>query len=240
MTGCAYHPEVEAPFACEDCAYPLCTGCHREAMGRIFCAECLEARLAPAAQPVVEPPPLAGPPPLPSGPPFVRKTPWLALVLSMVVPGLGQVYNGLWRRGVLQFLAWWVLLWMLKRPPLGALFTLLMFGAWTALWIWQFMDAHGTACAINRLGRVPSESDPGVSPMTGAVLGARGDAPPLGIALVVIGFILFLQEFADTLGRVMQFAWPFAMIAVGAAILVRARRRAASVAVSTDGLEAEG
>ena len=33
------------------------------------------------------------------------RSPWLALILSLVAPGLGQVYNGQWRKGVGFFLA---------------------------------------------------------------------------------------------------------------------------------------
>lgn len=33
------------------------------------------------------------------------RKPWLALVLSLVITGLGQIYNGQWKKGVLFFLA---------------------------------------------------------------------------------------------------------------------------------------
>ncbi|MDD3313558.1 signal peptidase I [Pseudodesulfovibrio sp.] len=45
-----------------------------------------------------------GPPPPPApGTAVLRRRPWLAALLSLVATGLGQVYNGQWRKGLLFF-----------------------------------------------------------------------------------------------------------------------------------------
>ncbi|OAS25634.1 hypothetical protein A5481_09160 [Methylobacterium platani] len=62
------------------------------------------------------------------------KSPGIALVLSLVICGIGQMYNGQVAKGILMLLGS-ILLW------------LVMLG-WI-VWIWSMIDAYQTAKAIN-------------------------------------------------------------------------------------------
>ena len=62
------------------------------------------------------------------------KNPGLALFLSFIMPGAGQVYNGDIGKGILLFFAFWVLVWIL----IGWIF-----------WIVAMVDAYQSAQNIN-------------------------------------------------------------------------------------------
>ena len=130
---CPIHPERTAPAACHDCRAALCAECMQSALGQTFCARCLAQRLQA---------PVAGP---------SLKLPWLALALSFFIPGLGQVYNGLVKRGLVQLAGWWVMFWLQTRSSPGL--TVLLLGAFVGYWIWQFVDAYGAARSVNHRGR---------------------------------------------------------------------------------------
>lgn len=55
-----------------------------------------------------------------------RRRPWLAALLSLILPGLGQLYNGQWRRGLAWFTAlaavYLIFLMFILLPPIGAYF----------------------------------------------------------------------------------------------------------------------
>lgn len=66
-----------------------------------------------------------------------RKEPALALVLSIFLPGVGQLYNGDVGKGIAMMLGFWILIW---------------FGIGIGFWIWSMIDAYQSAQNIN-LGR---------------------------------------------------------------------------------------
>ena len=79
--------------------------------------------------------------PVYSAPPSQKKTPILALILSFLFTGLGQVYNGNFWKGVFFFVATSVGYCFLFIPGL-------------AIWIWCMWDAFTEAEKINR-GELP-------------------------------------------------------------------------------------
>lgn len=106
--------------------------------GARFCAKC-GAALALTAPPAPPPEPVstmrsAGAPVVasaaasPSG-----KPPWIPVVLSLFVTGLGQLYNGDWKKGLVMF----------GGAVLGLMFTagIATFG----FWIWGMVDAYQVA-----------------------------------------------------------------------------------------------
>lgn len=66
-----------------------------------------------------------------------RKEPAVALLLSFLWPGLGQIYNGDVGKGIGFMIGFWVLIWV---------------GVGIVFWIWGMIDAYQVATNIN-LGR---------------------------------------------------------------------------------------
>jgi len=70
--------------------------------------------------------------------PYVkRKEPAVALLLSFLLPGVGQIYNGDIGKGIAFMIGFWVLVWI---------------GIGIVFWIWAMIDAYKSATNIN-LGR---------------------------------------------------------------------------------------
>lgn len=95
-----------------------------------FCARCGQPVTAPAA-----------------GAPHVvvvreAKSPGLAVVLSFLVSGLGQIYNGEIGKGI-GFLIAYGLAWVLTGILIGFLIV-------PVIWIWSMVDAYKRAEEINR------------------------------------------------------------------------------------------
>ncbi len=66
----------------------------------------------------------------------------LALILSLIFPGLGQIYNGQTDKGVLFLLA---------GAASCAMILLFLIGlaAGSAVWVWSMVDAYKTAEKLN-------------------------------------------------------------------------------------------
>ncbi|MGQ4833791.1 MAG: zinc-ribbon domain-containing protein [Candidatus Asgardarchaeia archaeon] len=121
-----------------------------------FCPNC-GARLTaaapqPATQPVAPPAPVAQPPqpsvpmqPQPQPmPPSKKKEPILALILSFIIPGLGQMYVGNVKKGII-FLVIAVILYILFWV-VGFLFA-----------VYTMYDAYKMAEIYNETGQVPQD-----------------------------------------------------------------------------------
>lgn len=82
-----------------------------------------------------------------SAAPAVRKNPGLAAVLSFVVCGLGQIYNGELLRGIVMFVLYvvlFLLFWaIVPNFTIGLLVPI-------ALWIFGIVDAYRMAEQMNR------------------------------------------------------------------------------------------
>ena len=112
----------------------FCSKCGAENPdGAKFCAKCGGAAAAPPPM-AAEPPPVtvrgsasaAAPPSTsPTG-----KTPWVAVVLSFFICGLGQLYNNDWKKGAVMFVG----------AVLGFMFTGGL--ATLAIWIWGMIDGY--------------------------------------------------------------------------------------------------
>ena len=58
----------------------------------------------------------------------------LALILSLLCPGLGQAYNNEWGKGIVMFLVFWITIWFV----IGLI-----------VWLWSMIDAAQVAEKIN-------------------------------------------------------------------------------------------
>ena len=214
---CRNHPEVDATRSCHACLGPLCADCTQEVLGIFYCESCLAERLRPEQVSAQEPPPL----------PRRRriKVPFLAGLLSVPLPGLGQVYNGLIARALGQFVAFLLLTWSVDQvhSPGGSVEALLAL-AIMGFYIWQIVDAVRTARQINELGRVPDPDEAealGLGPLPGLERGSKG----LGIALMVFGGLLLMGNLglSRVLSQLIEGLWPVALL-VGGIYLVRRSR----------------
>ncbi|UCG58090.1 MAG: signal peptidase I [Phycisphaerales bacterium] len=81
------------------------------------------------------------------------KEPWLAVVLSYFLAGVGQIYSGRMRRGIALVLAelafYFLLIWSLLSPKCDILVTGGPLLALVALRIWNLFDAHKCARKTN-------------------------------------------------------------------------------------------
>ncbi len=129
--NCAVHLDLPAVAACCACGGGVCPSCRNKMFGRNYCDVCaanLERELvdrasAPKSPPaviVVEPP----------------HSPAVAGLLSMVIPGAGQIYAGRSARGI-----GWLIVTMLSLPTV---FLAMLF------WPLQIFDAIDVARSENR------------------------------------------------------------------------------------------
>jgi len=92
-----------------------------------------------------------------------RKNRWLAALLSLLWPGLGQMYGGRWGKGLLMFFG--------QAANLVLLFATVGLLSVPALWLWGIIDAYaGAARAPAAASRRPAA--PGGS--QGVTDGTRG------------------------------------------------------------------
>lgn len=167
------------------------------------------------------PPPAipAPPPPLAAGQrPFERKHPLLAAVLSGF-PGLGNVYNGLYLRGLIQFLIVAGLMGLVDRS--GNTFFVM-----TTIFFWAFsvLDAYRQAVLINYgyaqdLGLLDQPQRPKAG--QGGLIA--------GVILTVLGIVATLEQYVDVDLRWLYDLWPLFLVGVGLWLIVasvRERNRA--------------
>jgi len=165
-----------------------------------------------------------------------------ALLLSLI-PGVGQMYNGELRKGVVVLGCFLVLATGGMEPILGAL---LHAAAIATLYVWNLFDAYSGAHRINRgeIAVPPSaaqaesvESRP--QPASGLSLRqprapspprTSGARPAWGAFLIILG-VLFLLSNYGVAWLTWHRIWPVALLALGLWLLISfslARRRPAS------------
>lgn len=146
-------------------------------------------------------------------PPLDRKIPLLAGLLSGF-PGMGNVYNGLYLRGLVQFLIVAGLMNMVDHGN-GPFFpmTLVFF------WAFSVLDAYRQAMLINYgyaqdLGLLDQPQRPRAG--QGGLIA--------GIILTLLGIIATLEQYVDIDLRWLYDLWPVLLIGVGLWLIVAAVR----------------
>jgi hypothetical protein len=157
---------------------------------------------ATAVPPVAYVPPAPAPLPHPAAPP--GKNPATAGLLSFF-PGLGHVYLGLYKRGIVFFSIFVMLIAIADTPHSGPLAMLIPF--W---WVFVLIDAVRQARAINSTGapepgffgeEKPMKADGGLT---------------FGIFLMFVGLFLLLNKvFTIDLSFLLDW-WPALLVAFGA------------------------
>jgi len=164
--SCINHSSTAATGSCSDCRNFFCRDCMVNITGKNHCRSC--ATRLQRSQPQSAPPYLyQSTTPLPStlpgyqayqrqpAPiyqyqvqvnPYVstqiyvkRKEPGIALLLSFLLPGLGQFYNGDVGKGIAFMFGFFALVWI---------------GIGVVFWVWAMIDAYQSATNINLGTRV--------------------------------------------------------------------------------------
>lgn len=208
--NCAVHPDVPVAAYCRTCGKALCESCKRDVRGVFYCEDCLAARLQgtlPEAAAGAPPPPAVV---ISSGP-----SPGLAGVLAAFFPfGVGQVYCGLYAKGLLYMIIFALLVWGASwdvgpHPVFGL--------AIAFFYVYQIIDAVRSARAL-QLGQAPP--DPlGAARIFGNQRLDTSRIPFGAVALIVVGVFLFLWN----LGRFhwMGDLWPGLLVVLGVWLIVR-------------------
>lgn len=143
--------------------------------------------------------------------PLVKKqtSPFLALLLSFICPGLGAAYNGQTSKAIVYFALFIGLFQMAILTPGGgkAFFVLGFIG----MWLFSALDAWKTARLI-RAGVTPDGAQ--------SIIIERftGNLKLWGIVLLVVGTLFFLQMFVHV-GHLLRSVLPVLIIALGFYIL---------------------
>ncbi len=168
------------------------------------------------------PPPV--PPALPTAvaPPAVtRKNPGLAALLSLF-PGMGNIYNGLYLRGMTFFLVIASLIGIVSRRNHGEeLFVFSIF----FFWLFNVIDAYRQATLIN----YGYAQDLGLTDLPRHPRASQGGIAA-GTLLTLIGLIALADRYLDIRLDWIFDLWPFVLVAGGLWLIwsaVRDRRRAA-------------
>lgn len=74
-------------------------------------------------------------------PPTIFKNPGIAIVLSFFFPGLGQLYNGEIKKGILFIVCYAI--------SIVLMFVIIGFFTAFIVWIWAMVDANSSAKRIN-------------------------------------------------------------------------------------------
>jgi hypothetical protein len=146
-----------------------------------------------------------------------RKNPGLALVLSLF-PGMGNVYNGLYMRGLTFFLVIACLIGIVAdgRHPLFGL-------AIAFFWLFNLIDAYRQATLIN----YGYAQDLGLLDMPKAPRAGQGGMIA-GALLSLVGITAIADRYFDIRFDWIFDLWPFALVAMGLWLIVstvRDRRR---------------
>jgi TM2 domain-containing membrane protein YozV len=167
---------------------------------------------SPEIVPPAERPPL---PPSPAAATLVTpapakvKEPWVALLLSLLMPGLGQVYNGQIAKGLTFFAAFTGSIYLIADGhPLPFAFVL------PFVLFWNMLDAFRTATLISARG-LPASRE----------LEDEQESPGWGVALAVIGLLLLLNNMGWLRLADLARFWPILLIAAGLVLLRRSVQR---------------
>jgi hypothetical protein len=157
------------------------------------------------------------PPSRPVGDDPLRRSPFLATILSFM-PGVGQIYVGYYQLGFVHAIVFAGILALLASGDLGPLIPLLsVFLGF--FWLYNVVDAGRRATLVNEAlagrGRFELPEDFTAPGLRGTVLG--------GSILVGVGLlILFRTLFGVSLAWIEDW-WPIAIIAFGGYLIFKAR-----------------
>lgn len=150
-------------------------------------------------------------------PPFEKKNPRLAALLSLF-PGMGNVYNGLYLRGFIEFLIVGGLMNLVDHANSPFYPMMMIF-----FWAFNVLDAYRQAVLIN----YGYAQDLGLLDQPHRPKAGQGGLIA-GVILTVLGIIAFADEYIDIDLRWLYDLWPLLLVGVGVWLIlasVRDRKR---------------
>lgn len=191
---CTYHSSNPAVVQCGRCARPLCPACDHRVRGFPYCQDCIVAGVEMLRQNARE-----------DALPLVRRnsSPIAAILLSLIVPGLGAAYNGQTSKAVVHFAIFASFFQMATVTEGLTFFVLGVIGTW----LFAAVDAGRTAQLL-RDGLAPDAAED--------VIARRLYGNPLAwsLTLVAIGTIFLLHTLLGIQLPVRQFL-PVLLVVLG-------------------------
>lgn len=196
--NCAYHSHNAATVSCNGCGKPLCAACDHRVKGFPYCQDCivrgvdlLRSHYQSSNNSKVT----------------SQTSPFIALILSFVCPGLGAAYNGQTYKALIYFA---VSVGLFQMAILSGM-PLFVFGVF-GMWLYSAVDAWKTARLI-RSGAKPE--------MAEDILVQRFSGNPKlwGVLLILLGATFVLNNIFKDFRIVMRALLPVFLIGLGLYIL---------------------
>ncbi len=173
--NCAYHGQNTAVVNCSGCGKPLCPSCDHRIKGFPYCQDCIVSGVEllrnynqSSYAPIIK-----------------RQTsPFVAVILSLVCPGLGAAYNGQTTKALVYFAIFVGLFQMAILTGGMPLFVLGFLG----IWLFAALDSYRTASLL-RSGVTPNAAEDMI------VQRFAGNPKLWGIVLTALGASFFLNAF---------------------------------------------
>lgn len=196
--NCAYHNQNVAVVGCNGCGKPLCPACDHRIKGFPYCQDCIVSGVELLRNQNQL-----------SHIPIVKRqvSPVIAVILSLVCPGLGAAYNGQTTKALVYFAVFVGLFQMAVLTGGMPLFVLGFLG----MWLFAALDAFRTARLI-RSGAAPDGAEDFI------VQRFSGNPRLWGIILTILGASFFLNAFFN-LRDLMRGALPVLLIGFGVYLL---------------------
>ena len=163
----------------------------------------------PAEYPAPPPTTVVAPAVVPPIPPPL-KSPGVAMLLSLVMPGLGQVYNGHLSKAIFFFFAFSGSIYLIAEGhplPFAFFLPFIIFS--------NMIDAYRSATLINARGTAQAVEEDDV------------ESPGWGIGLAVVGLLILLNNLGWLRLSALVPYWPILLIAAGVVLLRRSLQRKA-------------
>ncbi|MEP6900255.1 MAG: hypothetical protein ABJA66_00815 [Actinomycetota bacterium] len=195
--NCAYHSHNGATVSCNGCGKPLCAACDHRIKGFPYCQDCIVLGVDLLRNHYQS-----------SNTSYVKAqtSPFVALILSFICPGLGAAYNGQTYKALIYFA---VSVGLFQMAILSGI-SLFVFGV-LGMWLYSAVDAWKTARLI-RSGVKPDLAEDLL------VQRFSGNPKLWGILLTILGGTFLLQMFFD-LRHLMRGLLPVLLIGLGFYIL---------------------
>jgi TM2 domain-containing membrane protein YozV len=138
------------------------------------------------------------------------KAPWVALLLSLLMPGLGQIYNGQFAKAIFFFFAFSGSIYLITEGhplPFAVFLPFIIFS--------NMIDAFRSATIINTRGTPSAMEEDDI------------ESPGWGIGLAVIGLLILLNNLGWLRLDALVPYWPLLLIVAGIVLLRRSLQRKA-------------
>ena len=160
----------------------------------------------PSDVPTLPPLPAAAPRPMPAV--VIVKSPWVALILSLLMTGLGQVYNGQFAKAFAFFMAFSGSIYLITEGhplPFAVFLPFIIFS--------NMIDAYRSAALINLRGTSPGPDED------------EAESPAWGISIAVMGLLLLMNNMGWLRLSALVPYWPLLLIVAGLLLLRRSIER---------------